>query len=282
MRIVFSRKGFDSSAGGCPSPIWPNGRLLSLPIPDKKSPVAYKDIAWGEYNLGEIVTGLTNGRITPERLAHLDPDLDPNSITRPEGWRPIFGQANAAQGHLRNQGVGPGDLFLFFGLFREVTIEENQIQFKRNSPAKHVIWGWLQVETKTAVDETTAAQWPWAKYHPHFYFWSRPANTVYIAREKLDLPGLAEKQVVGGGIFPKFMPKLRLTAPASQVSRWKLPSWMVPVGKVSSLSYHGDLGKWDRREDHAVLQTVSPGQEFVLHSADYPEAIDWVCNLFMN
>jgi hypothetical protein len=279
MRIIFSRKGFDSSAGGCPSPIWPNGRLLSLPIPDKESPVAYKDIAWGEYNLGQIVTGLTNGRITPERLAHLDPDLNPNSITPPEGWRPIFGQANAAQGHLKNQRVGPGDLFLFFGLFREVMVAENQIQFKPDSPAKHIIWGWLQIETKTAVDETTAAQWPWVKYHHHLHFQSRPSNTVYIARKKLDLPALANQQVAGGGIFPKFIPKLQLTAPDSPVSCWKLPLWMFPEGKASALSYHGNLNRWRRQDDHVLLQVVGRGQEFVLDCTDYPEAIEWIGNL---
>lgn len=28
MRIILSRKGFDSAAGGCPSPILPDGRLF--------------------------------------------------------------------------------------------------------------------------------------------------------------------------------------------------------------------------------------------------------------
>ena len=41
MKLIFSRKGFDSSAGGIPSPILPDGRMISLPIPanpyDKKT-----------------------------------------------------------------------------------------------------------------------------------------------------------------------------------------------------------------------------------------------------
>ncbi len=32
MQIIFSRKGFDSSYGGCPSPLFKD-RPLSLPIP---------------------------------------------------------------------------------------------------------------------------------------------------------------------------------------------------------------------------------------------------------
>ena len=33
MKVILSRKGFDSSNGGCPSPILSDGTLLSLPIP---------------------------------------------------------------------------------------------------------------------------------------------------------------------------------------------------------------------------------------------------------
>ena len=35
MRVILSRKGFDSQYGGMPSPILPDGTLLSLPIPSK-------------------------------------------------------------------------------------------------------------------------------------------------------------------------------------------------------------------------------------------------------
>ena len=39
MKLILSRKGFDSGAGGCASAITPDGTLLSLPIPDKLSPI---------------------------------------------------------------------------------------------------------------------------------------------------------------------------------------------------------------------------------------------------
>ncbi len=36
MKVILSRKGFDSSAGGYPSPHFvQDGRLLSLPIPEE-------------------------------------------------------------------------------------------------------------------------------------------------------------------------------------------------------------------------------------------------------
>ena len=43
MIVIISRKGFDSSSGGVPSPIFFNGKMLSLPIPDKHSKIQHKD-----------------------------------------------------------------------------------------------------------------------------------------------------------------------------------------------------------------------------------------------
>ena len=41
MKVILSRKGFDSSYGGTASPILPDGTLLSLPIPSKAETVKY-------------------------------------------------------------------------------------------------------------------------------------------------------------------------------------------------------------------------------------------------
>jgi len=46
MRIILSRKGFDSGSGGCPSPIFPDGSMFAMPIPYEPSPVRYEDLRW--------------------------------------------------------------------------------------------------------------------------------------------------------------------------------------------------------------------------------------------
>ena len=112
MKIILSRKGFDSSSGGKPSPIFPDGRLVSLPIPDAQSPIYYDNIRWQEYNLGSIVSDLTHGKILPEHPAHLDPDINIENLKRDSKWKPIFGQTGASQGHLRNCNIQNGDIFL--------------------------------------------------------------------------------------------------------------------------------------------------------------------------
>ncbi len=101
MKIVLSRKGFDSSAGGVPNPILPDGTLLPLPIPDRYSGVTYGEISLLGRNLGEVVERLTMGRIPAHSNAHLDPDLAASALPRLRGWQPSLGQSRSAQGVLR-------------------------------------------------------------------------------------------------------------------------------------------------------------------------------------
>src|SRR5262249_20168082 len=120
LKIILSRKGSDASAGGGPSPILADGGIVSLPIPDRRSRIRYRDIV-----------GVRDHAPHRDVRAHLDPDLDPAARPRPRGWRPVFGQEGAAQTVLARAGVGPGDVFVYFGWFR------------RGREDLHVLFGWL-------------------------------------------------------------------------------------------------------------------------------------------
>lgn len=147
LKIVFSRKGFDSGTGKVASPILPSGELCSLPIPetmpDNRSR-RYEEIMFGNHSLGAVVNDLTRGKIRPETQAHFDPDINFGSIPRPENWKPLFGQAGAAERHLQNQGVKAGDVFVFFGWFRQVELVFGKFQYALDAPDLHVIFGWQQ------------------------------------------------------------------------------------------------------------------------------------------
>jgi hypothetical protein len=68
MRVIFSRKGFDSAAGKVTSPII-EGAPISLPIPtERRSETSYRVAG-----LGEIVEQTTRGRIRAGDLCHEDP-----------------------------------------------------------------------------------------------------------------------------------------------------------------------------------------------------------------
>lgn len=277
MRLILSRKGFDSASGGCPSPIFPDGTMIALPIPDKRSSVRYGDLTWRERNLGELVTTLTRGRQRSDYGAHLDPDLRPEMRTREAGWRPSLGQLGAAQGHLRKQKVTVGDLFLFWGVFREV---DDRLRWL--GPAKHYIWGWLQIGAVAPVDAVVrngGEQWRWAMAHPHWAFPPNPTNTLYVASEQLSLPGGGPVALAGSGVFESANEGRRLTADnAKGASQWSLPGGFLPEGR-QALSYHESPGRWSRSGNRAQLLAVARGQEFVLDLDLYPDLIEWIANV---
>lgn len=281
MKIILSRKGFDSSFGGCASPIFEDGSLVSLPIPENfkgvplpARPVTFADIG-GVPNIGALVEDLTLRLPRPVKasdLVHLDPDLRKESLPREPGWRPLFGQSHAAQRHLDRQCVGTGDVFLFFGWFREVENREGRFRFKRGTPDRHVFFGWLEVGEVWRLAENTMKVPEWAKMHPHTTPNYGPANTIYVA-------GSAGS----AGTFPRITDELVLTRDGLTRSSWRLPKWFHPSNRRSCLTYHTNVARWQPLEDEYVsLTSVSRGQEFVLDTADYPEAQSWARGLIEN
>jgi len=116
MKIVLSRKGCDSAAGKLANVLLPNGAMMMLPIPEGRAsshPRTYQEINAGDQSLGLLIHDLSKGKIMPDTVAHLDPDLDKESVPRAPGWKPLFGQSGIAERHLQRMGIGPGDLFVF-------------------------------------------------------------------------------------------------------------------------------------------------------------------------
>ncbi|MEB3313365.1 MAG: hypothetical protein VKL98_04400 [Cyanobacteriota bacterium] len=279
MKLILSRKGFDSCAGGVPSPIFPDGGILSLPIPDPSSPITYGDISYPEGSLGTLVFELTGGRLAPHYGAHLDPDLVADSLPRLPGWRGIFGQTGPAQGHLRNQRVGPGDLFLFFGLFHPVEKRQGAYGRVRDGRPYHLIWGWLQVAEVVPLGAPPPEGYDWAAYHPHCHRGRDPNNVLYIAQHHLSFDGLTEP-LPGSGTFSHVSRERQLTAShTDQVSTWALPGWFYPGENRPPLTYHGDRRRWQQGDTLTLLRSVARGQEFVLDCHAYPEAIPWAWHL---
>jgi len=295
-RIILSRKGWDSAAGGFPSPILQDGFPLSIPIPDQKSGICYGDLLLpdGRKLMGKLVQQLSNGARQPGEHVHLDPDIREGAMLRPS-FRGAFGQSGAAQTHLWNQGVRAdetgrcNDLFLFFGLFREVVEDHGNWKYRRGAPDLQLIFGWLQVDEIIPL----AKQRPeWAKQHPHCVpsgvvkselgkNWDSPDNnnTLYAASEKLSFCNRA-----GAGVFQfhdvvNSDPK-RLTNPAGPASRWRLPEFF-RRDDLTPLSNIGAKANWTRDGDRWLVQRRGPGQEFVLETKGREqETLEWLRTLF--
>jgi hypothetical protein len=190
MRIVFSRKGFDSSYGGAPSPII-GGRPISLPIPGSRG----EQTRYDAIDLGSHVETATKGRLTGSDTCHDDPMFADRRC-----W---LGQTGSAQGHLRKQGVGEGDVFLFFGLFADPQTGERH----------HRIFGHMRIACHGDPD-TVQDHESWTaptRSHPHFAGDWGAANTIYHG------PGSAASHA---------SPMLRLTRPAGPLNNWTIPLWL--------------------------------------------------------
>lgn len=289
MKIVLSRKGFDGRYGGMASPILPSGRMLPLPIPSKLDvcPLAEANLGPSQ-EIDQLVRDLSKGRIRATTNIHLDPDLDRNKSTRPADWRPAFGQSGTAQTHLAKQGVGCGDLFLFFGWFRHVNkLPNGSWSYNRSTPSIHCLFGWLEIGDHLPIvtcREESLRKYPWIIHHPHMAYpdaYTDARNTLYIARTHSQYSTEAE---FGAGRFPLFSRQLQLSKPGQPLkSHWSLPVWFDPVGERKPLTYHKNPDRWERDTETTVTLRSAPiGQEFVLDTNDYPEAESWVKSLFSN
>ena len=242
MRIIFSRKGFDSASGGKPSPII-NNVPVSLPIPSgPDEPYRYGELNHPVAgNMGDVVSAHTNGNITRHTHAHADPVLS---------WEQgpcALGQNGAAAAHLHNQGVDVGDVFVFFGLFAS-----------KEHKKHHRIFGMMTVEQ---ICKPGANPKGWKAYglttpHPHTDRpHQSPQNTLYIGT---------------GQMAHNAHNALRLST-QTMPSLWQVPPWLTRCG----LSYHNNPDRWS----HNTLKLVGRGQEFVSHVGDDQEAKNWISHI---
>ncbi|ERJ11971.1 Nmad3 family putative nucleotide modification protein [Haloplasma contractile] len=275
MKIILSRKGFDSGSGGFPSPILPNGDLLSLPIPCKNDLFKYSKLKHRKYgSYYKIMKQLTSRKLkegkqtyklTQNTTCHLDPDLDLNVIERKEGWRPLFGQSGAALTHLRNQAVGKGDLFIQFGWFRKTIMKDRKLMFDpEDKTGRHIIFGYLQVGD--IIDHTSTNVPDFVYDHPHYQDEERRKslrNAIYMACESVSWNNL----IPGAGVF-KYDDSLVLTKVGYKKSHWELPSFFMDA----TISFHNENSF---KDDH--FKCVDRGQEFVIQ--DHKSVVKWAREL---
>jgi hypothetical protein len=228
-------------------------------------------------SIGKLVEDLSGGRLRHNRRVHLDPDLRGSTLPRKRGWRPIFGQGqSAAEAHLQKNGVTAGDLFLFFGRFREAERRDGRYSYRRGAPDIHIIFGWLQVGAVISCEQQRLCAFEWARYHPHF---REGDGTAYISTEALRL-GYQLDRTPGGGQFARYHDCLRLTAPDTVNRRvWQMPPWFYPRRGRCPLTYHPHRASFKRSGSHVILHSAARGQEFILDTRYYPEAIGWARKL---
>ena len=218
MKVILSRKGFDSANGGIVSPIMEDGTLISLPIPSNDKDM-FDDLIYGVQPYSKILEDLKyKGRTN----CHIDPDL---SIDRRkkmiDGWCPIFGQINSSAAYLMNTvDAKEGDLFLFFGNYHKVKLTDGKYQYIKKTGDFYsdndlqVIWGYLQVgKIITVPEEQKKYSW-----HPHsnrYMIKKEHSNVMYKARETLSF----NNNMSGAGVL-KYREDRVLTAKNCNKATW--------------------------------------------------------------
>ena len=273
MKVILSRKGFDSGYGGWPSPVLPDGTMLSLPIPVTDQAIKYSDLVYNGVKYSDIIRDLMGETIKVEGegrfglddiTCHLDPDIRKDVFVRKDGWKGIFGQNGAPFTHLSNQKVGKGDLFLYFGWFRKTIYDGAKLKYDPQCKGFHAIYGYLQVNQIKNIRDNDFEEW--ALYHPHVRRGKEASKFDHLYYASDQLTFLESKK--GFGVF-EFSDRVILTKDGRAKSRWELPTFF----KRYKISYHTE-NSW--KDDY--FQSAAKGQEFVVHADD--EIVKWVTSLF--
>jgi hypothetical protein len=288
MRVILSRKGFDSTAGGHPSPEI-NGKLVSIPIPCSGTPAdpgdQYANISSThlDLNFTELMVqlGITSIRLeerrvpTEQAVAHLDPLVEPPG----DG---VLGHSGSTVRLLADRGVTTGDLFLFFGWFRPTEQVDRALRWRRHATGFHAIWGYLQIGEIITLATATPRQKARFADHPHV----RRVNSghdkgdvLYVATPRLVCRGL---DLPGSGRLT-YRRATRLTAPGeTRRSHWRLPACFDPQETpIKGLSPNiGIRSRFTREDENVLVESGGRGQEFVARAND--RMLDWITDVLRN
>ncbi len=257
MKIIISRKGVDSVNGEFASPVMPDGSMISYPIPSMDEDT-YADLFYDSRSYLDIAKELNPKKNIEAIGCHLDPDLRRDCKEgRRDDWRPILGQCDEAESHLENKGVEVGDIFLFFGVFRQTEEIDGVLKYKKGTKDAHMLYGYLQIGRIIWGEDMN--DYPW-HVHNNYYNWN---NTMYVASDRLVIDGV-DTGLPGAGVF-RYSDELVLTKPGETKSRWLLPDFFKEV----EISCHSK----DCFKPEGYFQSVRIGQEFVV--SEDPRVTEW-------
>ena len=275
MKVIFSKKGLDSSNSGKPINLNSNGIMPFIPIPCLQKEVEYAKVNVNKnqtmQDLCENLSGKTlylsvdqkqkKIMLDKNTYCHLDPQLV--NYFNVDNFVGSLGQVDSAEKHLENQKIKVGDLFLFYGWY------------KQNGLEKRVLFGYMQIgeiirtyglKNQERVDLET--KYPILKNQPHWnteFYLNNETNTIYIAREKCSF----DSRISGFGLF-NYSNELVLT----KNNQTKKTLWQIPALAGCELSWNSG-----RCFDENGELLVSPiGQEFVVKT-ETQNVEDWTINL---
>ncbi len=284
MKIILSRKGFDSSVqgGGRPSFVY-NDQIFSIPIPEVATDIKYDELKFNDTTLLKVMRDLNINQYTE---CHLDPLL--TKIMLPSNhfaqhWPKALGQGHIAESTLSNHNVGKGDLFVFFGWFNRIENHRGKYRYIKfndhRTTGVHLIYGYLEVGNKINIESDELEDW--VKTHPHYKhkdFYIKP-NVIYTAADNFS----KNTNKPGAGIF-KFKKDLILTEIKKSRTNWELPDFFHPdfgtnIKYLPRINSRKSLN-WEKLKNGNAGVKASPrGQEFVVMEDPNNKISNWAVDL---
>ena len=264
MKVILSRKGMDSQTGGIPSPILPDGTLLSLPIPDSSSSKKYGDLYYQGQSLQAIIHQLKpRFDFSAYPTCHLDPDIYDEITEKPLAWKPAFGQWGVSATHLDKLDVNIGDIFLFYGMFQQTQQQpDGKLTFVKGSPIRHIIYGYMRIGEIIKDEQKIKQNYPW---HPHSQYNNHSNNRLYLPAEY--------------GTFHYAEPLVLTQSGQSSRRLWQLPPFFAQKGIF--ISWQGKNHPI-LKNGFSMLNSAARGQEFVIttNTTEQEQNLyNWVKNL---
>lgn len=197
----------------------------------------------------------------PYSHCHLDPDIREDIVPRNDYWSAGFGQCGSSAAELRNKGIAAGDLFLFFGWFREAELTDGHFRYVPKSPSFHVIWGFMEVGAMVDVKVQPVPEL--LTYHPHTKDETLKAKSPNLIFSATDSPTCFDS---GYGTFEFCNPAVLTHDHESggRRSDWAEMDFLTPIG--NRVTHRNGLwsvpGQWqelvcDVREEGGLRQWLA-------------------------
>lgn len=271
MKVILSRKGLDSGVCDLSNLLLVdkngNKNLFMLPIPADDGLHTYQELKFSDNEkMSNIIKDYLNKskKINFGSKCHADPNLV-NYFNDPEFLGSI-GQVDQAQSHLLKNEIKQGDLFIFFGVFAEAYLDNDNLAVDKNNQ-KHIMFGYMQIGDIIFPNKLTddkrknyEEKYPWLKNQPHWTgYTDKESNCIYVARETCTF----DNTIKGYGVFDYDSDELHLTKKDdSCVTHWNLPKELQGL----DISYHT---KNSQKEGY--FQAACRGQEFVIENSKQAE-----------
>lgn len=277
MNLILSRKGFDSSYGGHPSIILPNGKMISFPIPVESPEIGilHKNITYVEENK-TLEDFLDEYNIAKGSAYHVDPEIQNIKIGKEQSFLErgygTLGQCSSAAGHLANNGISADKIskdnpviFLFWGLFKKTKLNAYN-KFQYTGKPFHSIFGYLIAEEAVKVSNISDTYYPELKSHLHY----KNRNNKEFLKGDRNIIFKGERF----GTF-SFFNELRLTVDNSdKLTEWAIPNFIKEMTYNKKRITNGKIS-----ENKLKINVSSRGQEFIVTNFDEVAMRTWLKSL---